>query len=376
MRLTRRQLIAGTGALAMVPRLAAARPVYPAERIAPMIMVGFDGANGGAPGVRQMAAHIAAGLVGGICFIAKNAATRKGVESITGAFHAASCRWPLLMAIDQEGGNVQRLSSHLGYGFEPSPIKVATTLDSEGARKIYAAMAAAMRETGFNFNLAPVVDLGFEPRNPLITQKGRSFGADPIKVITYSRAFIAGHRDEGVLTALKHFPGHGSPVRDSHDGTVDVTRTWRDSELAPYTCLVAEGMADTIMTGHLTHLTLTDGLPASLSAQAIGGMLRKRVGFGGVVITDDLDMKAIRKGFSRTEAVIRAVEAGNDILLATNDDSDPNLPLTMILAIQKGIREGRLSTDKIEASVARIENLKQRLSKPSAAAMTRLARQL
>ena len=369
-------MIAGSAALAAIPQAAIARPAYPAERIAPMIMVGFDGTHGGAYGVKQMAAHIAAGRVGGICFVAKNAMTRKGVESITGAFHMASSRWPLLMAIDQEGGNVQRLSSHLGYGFEPSPLKVATTENADGARKIYAAMAAAMRETGFNFNLAPVVDLGFEARNPLITQKGRAFGAESATVIAFSRAFIAAHRDEGVLTSLKHFPGHGSAIGDSHLGSVDITRTWRESELAPYTCLNAEGMIDTVMTGHLSHMTLTDGLPASLSPLAIEGMLRKQVGYQGVVITDDLDMRAVRKRFSREEGIIRAVEAGNDILLSTNDDSDPDLPVHIILAVQKGIRDGRLSTDKIEASVARIEALKQNLSLPSDAEMMRLARQL
>jgi beta-N-acetylhexosaminidase len=275
-----------------------------------------------------------------------------------------------LMAIDQEGGNVQRLSSHLGYGFEPSPAKVASTLDVNEALKTYGAMAAEMRKTGFNLNLAPVVDLGFEPRNVLITQKGRTFGIDPESVIRYSRAFVAGHRDEGVLTALKHFPGHGSALRDSHEGAVDITKTWREEELAPYTCLAAEGMVDMIMTGHLSHETLTDGLPASLSPDAIGGMLRGRVGYGGVVITDDLDMKAVRRHFSREESVIRAVEAGNDILLATNDDSDPDLPLHMILAVQKGIRDGRLSTDKIEASVARIEAVKRSIA---SAARFRLA---
>jgi beta-N-acetylhexosaminidase len=359
MRSTRRRLLLATSAAFVLPRVAIARPVYPAERIAPMLMVGFDGASAAASGVRQMADHIAAGRVGGICFVAKNAVTRKGVESITASFHAASARrWHLLMAIDQEGGNVQRLSSHLGYGFEPSPTRVGNTQSADNARKTYAAMALEMRKTGFNLNLAPVVDLGFEPRNVLITQKGRTFGTDPESVIRYSRAFVAGHRDEGVLTALKHFPGHGSALRDSHEGAVDVTRTWREEELIPYTCLAAEGMADMIMTGHLSHLTLTDGLPASLSASAIEGMLRKRVKFGGVVITDDLDMKAVRRNFSRDEAVIRAAEAGNDVLLSTNDDSDPDLPMHMVLAVQKGIRDGRLSADRIEASVRRIEALK------------------
>ena len=363
MSLTRRRLLLTTGAMIAMPRIAIARPEFPSARIAPMIMVGFDGFNAQAWGVREMAAHIAAGRVGGVCFIAKNAVTRPGVESITKLFQAASQRWPLLMAIDQEGGQVQRLSSHLGFGFEPSPTRVSNTLSAGQARKVYGAMAVQMRKSGFNLNLAPVVDLGFEPRNVLITQMGRTFGDDAESVVRYSRAFVAGHRDQGVLTALKHFPGHGSALGDSHDGAVDVTRTWRGSELAPYTCLTREGMVDTVMTGHLTHKTLTDGLPASLSPVAVSGMLRGRVGFSGVVITDDLDMKAVRRTFSRQEAVIRAVAAGNDILLATNDDGDRDLPLTMIMAVQKGIRDGRIEADKVEASARRIEALKARLAR-------------
>ncbi len=369
MNLTRRRLLLTTGAMIAMPRFAIARPEFPSQRIAPMIMVGFDGPNAKAGGVKEMAVHIAAGRVGGICFIAKNAVSRAGVESITKLFHAASQRWPLLMAIDQEGGNVQRLSSKLGFGFEPSPAKVSNTKSADQSRKIYAAMAREIHRSGFNFNLAPVVDLGFERRNALITRKGRTFGDDPASVIRYSRAFVMGHRDEGVLTSLKHFPGHGSALRDSHAGVVDITKTWRESELAPYTCLTHEDMVDTIMTGHLTHATLTDGLPATLSATAIQGMLRGRVGFRGVVITDDLDMKAVRRKFSREEAVIRAVAAGNDILLATNDDGDRNLPLTMIRAVQKGIRDGRIDADQVEASVRRIEALKAGLMQPKRTVM-------
>jgi len=355
---TRRRILVTAGAMVALPRFAIARPQFPAERIAPMIMVGFDGADAKAFGVRDMAAHIAAGRVGGICFIAKNVVTRLGVESITKAFHAASGRWPLLMAIDQEGGNVQRLGSHLGFGDEPSPTRVSNTLSADQARKIYAAMAGQMRKSGFNLNLAPVVDLGFEPRNVLITQKGRTFGDDPLSVIRYARAFVAGHRDVGVLTALKHFPGHGSALGDSHEGAVDITKSWRDSELSPYTCLAQEGMIDMIMTGHLTHDTLTEGLPASLSEVAIRNLLRGRVGFSGAVITDDLDMKAVRRKFSREDAVIRAVAAGNDVLLATNDASDPDLPMHMIMDVQKGIRDGRIEADRVEAAVRRIAALK------------------
>ena len=358
MTLTRRKFLGGTGASLAVPYIPYGGVPYPAERIAPMLMVGFDGASARDLGASQMAEHIAANRVSGICFNAKNAVTRPGVESLTELFHSASGQWPLLMAIDQEGGQVQRLSSHLGFGFEPSAIKVATELDAAEARRTYADMAREMRKSGFNLNLAPVVDLGFEPRSASITRLGRSYGAEPGTVIKFSRAFVAGHRDQHVLTALKHFPGHGSAVGDSHEGGVDVTHTWRESELAPYATLVREDAADMIMMGHIAHAELTLGQPASLSPEAVW-LLRDRLGYDGVVITDDLDMRAVRKDNSLEEAVIRAVMAGNDILLVTNKDSLPDLPPRLIAAVQFGIATRRIRPEQIEAAVARIEKLKQ-----------------
>jgi beta-N-acetylhexosaminidase len=358
MSINRRQFVAGTSLALALPRMAYGKALYPAERIAPIFMVGFEGTSPQATGAQELAEQIAENKVGGVCFIYKNAASRQGVEGLTRLFHSAADAWPMFMAIDQEGGQVQRLSSHLGYDSEPSPISVATSFDVMTARRTYAAMAAEMRSAGFNLNLAPVVDLGFEAHNPAITRLGRSFGAEPGTVIKYSRAFLAGHRDEGVLTALKHFPGHGSSLADSHDGAADVTKTWRESELAPYASLVREGAVQIVMTGHISHKDLTGGLPASLSAQAIGGLLRGKVGYNGVVITDDLDMAAVRRTNSLEDAAVKAAAAGNDILLFTNGQSDPEMPLKLIRAIQQAILDGRLKAEQIEASVARIAALK------------------
>jgi len=361
--ISRRKFLKTAGAGLAMPYVPYGQVPYPAERIGPMLMVGFDGASSQAFGVTRMAEQIAAGHVGGICFIAKNAVTRPGVESITRLFHAVSDKWPLLMAIDQEGGQVQRLSSHLGFGYQPSAIRVASDLDYAGAHKVYAAMAQDLRKSGFNLNLAPVVDLGFEPRCASITRLGRSYGAEPGTVIKYSRQFLTAHREQNVLTALKHFPGHGSALGDSHEGGVDITRTWRESELLPYRTLVLEDRADMIMVGHIAHAELTFGAPASLSPEAVG-LLRNQVGFEGVVITDDLDMRAVRKDNSLEEAAIRAVMAGNDILLFTDKDSLPDLPQRLIAAVQLGIATRRIAPEQIEASVARIEKMKAGLAVP------------
>lgn len=374
MPLSRRQFLTAStaagaaAACTALPRFAIAQPDFPTRRIAQMILVGFDGSKASDWAAKEMASYIAMGFVGGVCFIAKNATHRPGVVGLTKMFHeAAKPHWPLLVAIDQEGGHVQRLSSKLGYGFLPSPAKVALTRTSEEARGGFHAMARAMRETGFNLNLAPVVDLGFEPRNVLITQKGRTFGKDSASVVRYSREFVLGHRNEGMLTALKHFPGHGSALRDSHEGAVDITATWRGEELTPYRRMFSQGLADMVMTGHMSHKFLTEGLPATLSRIAVTRVLREQLKYDGVVITDDLDMRAVSRKFPRSEAVIRAVAAGHDLVLATNDDGDRNLPMNMIAAIQKGIRDGRISAEQVEASVRRIERLKATLARPAVA---------
>lgn len=366
MTLTRRTFLASACAAAALPTRAGARPVYPAQRIAPLIMVGFDGAGPMAYGARQMAAHVAAGHVGGLCFVAKNAVSRPGVEGLTRLFHSAASRWPLLVGIDQEGGMVQRLSSHLGYGFEPSAQQIAANADTVSAHKTFSHMAGAMRASGFNLNLAPVVDLSCQPRNPAVAMIGRAYGADPQTVISYAGEFVAAHREQGVLTALKHFPGHGSSLSDSHLGAVDVTKTWHARELEPYSRLVGEDSADMVMSGHVSHALITEGQPASLSRVAIEGVLRGRVGFRGPVITDDLEMAALHRTLSPAEAAIRALDAGNDILLLTNFTADPHLPLKLIIAIQGAIEEGRLETDRLEASVARVEVLKASLKQPHA----------
>ena len=362
-RLTRRALLSSaTGALIAAPYVRQARAATDDGMIGEMLMLGFSGAAGDADGAQSLAAHVSAGRVGGVCFLGHNARSRAGVESLTKLFNGAGRRAKALVAIDQEGGAVQRLGAKIGYAAIPAAQAVAARNGPDAARTLYAHMARDMKAAGFNLNLAPVVDLGFEPRNPIVAHYGRAFAPDGATVATYGGAFVAGHREVGVLTALKHFPGHGSTLTDSHERPVDLTPTWREDEIEPYRRLAQNGLVDIVMSGHLKHDKLTGGEPATLSPKAIEGWLRHDIGYRGAVMTDDLDMAAIRSNYSLNDAIVRAVAAGNDLILLSNSlEPDPDLPLAAIAAIKAGVASGRIPAGRIEAAAQRIAALKARV---------------
>jgi len=356
MRLTRRSLVTGAGAALAAPYVTRAHAAVDEAAAGSMLMLGFAGSAPDAPGAQALARHVAAGRVGGVCFLGYNARSRAGVEGLTALFNGAG---PTLVAIDQEGGAVQRLGPKLGYAAVAQAARVAADHDAAGAQRIYAAMARDLKAAGFNLNLAPVVDLGFEPRNPIVAHWGRAFGADGATVARYGGACVAGHRAAGVLTALKHFPGHGSTLTDSHARPVDLTATWRADEIEPYRLLAARDAIDIVMSGHLSHATLTNGEPATLSRRAITGWLRGELGYRGVVMTDDLDMAAIRSSYSLDEAIVRAIAAGNDLVLLSNSASpDPDLPRAAIVAIRQAVADGRIPAARIEQSAARLAALR------------------
>ena len=210
-----------------------------------------------------------------------------------------------------------------------------------------------------------MADVNLNTNNQVIAKFGRAFSADPAIVARYDAAFIAAHHASGLLTALKHFPGHGSSTADSHEGFVDITKTWQKTELDPYRTLLAEDAVDMVMVGHLYHADYTDAgtqTPSSLSPQWIDGVLRGELGYDGVVISDDLEMGAIRDHFTLTETVTKAVRAGVDVLLFSNTAKyHAGLGkeiLDILLAEAKADPE---FAARIEQSYARIVALKARI---------------
>jgi beta-N-acetylhexosaminidase len=339
------------------------------RRIGQMLVFGFTGASASEASVRALGAEAKAGLIGGIVLLPRNIGPRRRLGSLVASLNGEGLALPLLVAVDQEGGKVQRLGPRQGYGDNPSAEEVAKG-DPGAARALYRRMAAELQGVGINLNLGPVVDLAANADNPVISRLGRSYGNDASRVTDYARAFIEAHAEAGVLTALKHFPGHGSSRGDSHDGPVDISKSWSAAELEPFAALAAGTVPPIVMSGHLAHAELTGdvSVPASLSRRAIDGELRGRLRFAGVVMTDDLGMGAIRSRFPIEDAVIRAIDAGNDILLFASDEGVTAAFRARIRRIIRlAVDQGRIPRARIDASYERIRALKARLAARTAA---------
>ncbi|WP_160299998.1 glycoside hydrolase family 3 protein [Devosia geojensis] len=291
------------------------------EMAGQMILVGFAGDDVDDVSVAALREEIAGGHLGGVMYLRSNVKSLTAVEEMNAAFRAASPDLPPFISLDQEGGSVERLTRAVGFEEIPNAATVAARNSPEGAEAIYGTLAQRLAALGFNVNFGPVADINLNPDNQIIARYGRAFATDAETVIAYDTAFIRAHEAAGLLTSLKHFPGHGSSTADSHEGFVDITGTWQESELEPYRELIGEGYDEFVMVGHLYHADYSggvEGLPSSLSPQWITGVLREELGFDGVVISDDLEMGAIRQHFTLRETVTQAVRAGMDVLLFSN----------------------------------------------------------
>jgi beta-N-acetylhexosaminidase len=260
---------------------------------------------------------------------------------------------------------VQRLKSKHGFSDIPTAETVALSKKIEEANATYTVLASELADVGFNMNFGPVVDLNLVPTNPVIGAKARSYGADPVKVQLYAKAFVEAHKKQNMLTAIKHFPGHGSSWTDSHEQFVDLSSSWQSQELAPYRGLMKAGLVDMVMVGHLYHPAFSDNdkRPASLSRTAITKRLRGELGFKGLVITDDLGMGAVKKYFEFSEALILAVNAGNDILLIAAGHYASEKDVAMILkTLLDAVASGRIKKARIRRSYERIIAAKKKLA--------------
>ncbi len=291
------------------------------EMAGQMIVVGFEGKAADDAGVLAVADELAAGRLGGVMYLKKNVSSLAAVQEMNAMFRDMSPDLLPFITLDQEGGAVERLTKDVGFKEIPNAASIAANHTPLVAEEIYGDMAKGIAAEGFSVNFGPVADLNTNPGNQIIARFGRSFSAEADTVIAYDEAFIKAHHAAGLITALKHFPGHGSSTADSHEGFVDITKTWAPAELEPYRALIDEGIADMVMVGHLYHADYADDdgeTPSSLSPRWIDGVLRDELGFDGVVISDDLEMGAIRDHFTLEETVTKAVRAGMDVLLFSN----------------------------------------------------------
>jgi len=338
------------------------------KKIGQMLMVGFHGTS--APKSSQICKDIKRYNLGSVILFdynpvdknkPKNIATKKQLAKLTQELQACSKDGKLLIAVDQEGGRVQRLKSKYGfYGKFPKASDVIK-MDQSQIFNTYKRMSKELRSVGINYDLAPVVDLDINMKNHVIHGLGRSFGKDPKIVAKYASTFIDAMHSNGVLTSIKHFPGHGSSVGDTHKGFVDVTNLWQKKELEPYRLLKDD--ADTVMVAHVFNKNLDAKYPATLSAKTVNGKLRKELGFKGVVITDDLQMGAISKKYGLKNTLQLAINAGDDILLFGNQ-LDPRKIVTiekLVKTIVKLVKSGNVSEKSINNSYNRIQKLKKKL---------------
>jgi beta-N-acetylhexosaminidase len=347
-------------------------------KIGQMLLVGFRGTS--AETATQALDDIRDRSLGGVVLFSRDQPTGDPVRNIvspsqlaalTAALQSAAgeseAALPLTVAVDEEGGRVARLDPAHGFPDTESAAELGEHNDADHTRAAGRRIAAALRDAGVNLNLAPVVDLDVNPDNPIIGALDRSFGADPDLVVRQARAFVRGHQQVGVLTALKHFPGHGSSTGDSHLGVVDVTDTWSEVELQPYRQLIPAGLADSILTAHVFNARLDPDHPATLSSATIHGLLRGELGYDGVVISDDMQMGAIRQAYGYADAVRLALLAGVDMLTIANQQVFEAQIVERTIEIVLGlVADGRLDAARIDESWRRINALKARLASAAA----------
>lgn len=269
----------------------------------------------------------------------------------------------LIIAVDQEGGRVCRLKEIDGFPVTESAGMLASGVNGQAGLQAEL-MSSTLHECGINFNLAPVVDLNLNDENPIIARYERSYGSNPDKVVALSAEFIRAHHNNGVACCIKHFPGHGSATTDSHLGFVDITDCWQEKELEPYVRLFASGFSDAVMTAHVIHRGLdSSGLPATLSKPLITGLLRDKLDFGGVIVSDDLQMKAISDRWGFEEAVQMAFLAGVDLVIIGNNlVREKNVVRRGAEAVAKLIDSGRICEAAVRASLDRVSALKQKIT--------------
>jgi beta-N-acetylhexosaminidase len=268
----------------------------------------------------------------------------------------------LFIAVDAEGGYINRLKEK--YGFENIPsAKEMGEGSLEEVKNHGLFLGEKLSELGFNVNFAPVVDVNVNPNNPVIGGLERSFSDDPGKVADYASAFIAGLNEKGIISAIKHFPGHGSSEDDSHLGMVDITESWqREEELFPYKELVEKGYSDIVMTAHVINKDIDPDYPATLSSLFLKNILRDEIQFKGVIISDDMHMGAIVDHYGYEEALIRSINAGCDMLIISNNGTVYNEDdyYNAVDIIFEALENGEIEQETIDDSYNRIINLKKK----------------
>ena len=292
----------------------------------------------------------------------RNVTGKEQLATLTSKLNAWA-DYPLLIAADQEGGRVARLKPQYGYKKTCSAQYLGTVNDEDTTRYYARLLAREMKESGVNLNLAPVVDV-LNPKCPPLGAKERCFAPDADDIVRHAGWFVDESAKQGVACTLKHFPGHGNAINDSHWGFVDVTSSWKEYELEPFEELIKKGRAPFIMTAHTFNRNIDPDYPATLSRKTLTDVLRKQLGYDGVIITDDLYMEAILKNYSIERSVVLAINAGADMLCASNNINtgfEANRPYKLVDIIVKAVKEGRIPYGRILEANRRIDRAARKI---------------
>jgi beta-N-acetylhexosaminidase len=307
------------------------------------VLAGFEGLR--APG--WLRRKLGEGLGGAVIF-GRNVEDDEQVGQLVGAIHAEA---PAVVAIDEEGGDVTRLDVHTGSRF-PGAYALGRIGEPPLTRDVATALGRRLADLGVDLDLAPVADLLLDPASPIVGV--RSFGADPAQVGAQVAAFVAGLQSQAVAACLKHFPGHGATAGDSHKELPEVGggAAGLENALVPFAAGIDAG-AQAVMTAHV-RVPSVDSLPATLSARVITGLLKGRLGFTGIVVTDGLDMGAITD--SRAAGPL-SLAAGVDALCLGGGPAAEADVEQAVGAIIEAVQDGRLTIDRLEQAAGRVRAL-------------------
>jgi beta-N-acetylhexosaminidase len=308
------------------------------------LLPGFVGTR--APG--WVLARLERGLGGAVLF-ARNVRSPDQVAALTAELHAV--RPDALVAIDEEGGDVTRMEAAAGSSY-PGNLALGAAGDPELTRAVAASLGAELAASGIDLDLAPVADVNSNPDNPVIGV--RSFGADPELVAAHVSAFVRGLQSAGVGACVKHFPGHGDTSVDSHRGLPVVSGGEAELEAAllPFRAAISAGVR-AVMTAHLVVPAL-DAEPATVSRAILTGLLRERLGFAGLVVTDGLEMAAILTTIGLEEGAVRAVEAGADAICVGGGLADEEVVDLLSGALVDAVRAGRIGEQRLAEAAGRV----------------------
>jgi len=302
----------------------------------------------------------------GVIFFARNIVEPRQVAELSRECASLARDWPLWVSVDQEGGRVARLKAP--FTEWPPAVTLGRSGDEALAERFASALAAELRAVGINLDFAPVLDVHTNPANPVIGD--RALADDPELAGRLGAAVIRGLQKAGVAACGKHFPGHGDTHLDSHEALpiVEHDRKRLDAiEFVPFRRAIAEGVA-TIMTAHVLVPAIDEHHIASFSTRVVTGLLKEHLGFPGVVISDDLDMKAVSSTTESAEATVRAIQAGCDVVLLCN--STPEAQWQAMETLIRAVERREISWSRIDDAMLRQKRVKERFASSMAAGAT------